>query len=254
MFSRLPVLPAFGALLLASAVLAPASAQESAASAFTPAQRAQIVAIVRQALKDDPSILEDAIDSIRRKAEDDRAATALSALHGRLGEIQAAPAYAVRGNPQGRVTVVEFYDPRCPYCRAMVGEVDRFLSRHPDARLVEKIVPVLGAGSTLDSRAIIAAGAQGKYDVMRRALMADTAPPSRERVAEIARANGLDTAKLQTDMDSPATSALIETNLAQAKAIGLDGTPTFIFGDAAVVPGAINAAQMDAFLAKAGKS
>ena len=229
---------------------APASQPET----FTPAQRTEVVQILRQALKEDPSILTDAISSLREKAERQKQDSALEAVRAHLHDLQTAPDYAVRGNPKGKITVVEFYDPRCSYCRAMIPEVDRFLARHPDVRLVEKVIPVLGSGSVLDTRAIFAASAQGKYGVMRQALMEDTTKPTMERVMELAKANGLDADRLKTDMSSTATVALITTNLDQGRAIGLDGTPTFIFGAAAVAPGALSADQMDAFLEQARKS
>ncbi|GBR04997.1 DsbA family protein [Gluconobacter cerinus] len=230
------------------------AASGSPSENFTPAQRAEVVQILRQALKEDPSILTDAIRSLREKAEQQKQDSALEAVKTHLHDLQTAPDYAVRGNPHGKITVVEFFDPRCSYCRAMMPEVDRFLARHPDVRLVEKVIPVLGSGSVLDSRAIFAASAQGKYDVMRQALMADTTKPTMERITELAKANGLDADRLKADMSSPATVALITTNLDQGRAINLDGTPTFIFGSAAVAPGALNEEQMEAFLEQARKS
>jgi len=221
---------------------------------FTPAQRAEIVGIMREALQNDPTILTDAIRSIREKAEEQKQDSTLAAVRAHQSELQTAPAFAIRGNPHGKITVVEFYDPRCSYCRSMMGEVDSFLNRHPDVRLVEKVVPVLGNNSVLDTRAIFAASMQGKYEAMRKALMEDTTKPSMERIAELAQANGIDAKKLAADMNSPQTITLINTNLDQGRSVGLDGTPTFIFGTAAVAPGALEPDQMDAFLDRARKA
>ena len=242
------------AVVAGMAFLVGGQALAAPATSFTPAQRAEIVGIMRDALQNDPSILTDAIRSIREKAEEQKQDSTLAAVKAHQSELQSAPDFAIRGNPHGKVTVVEFYDPRCSYCRSMMGEVDRFLTRHPDMRLVEKVVPVLGSNSVLDTRAIFAASAQGKYDVMRKALMEDTSKPSMERIVALAQANGLDAKKLTADMSSPQTVALITTNLDQGRAVGLDGTPTFIFGTAAVAPGALEADQMDAFLERARKA
>ncbi|MBS1090076.1 thioredoxin domain-containing protein [Gluconobacter sp. Dm-74] len=242
------------AVVAGMAFLVGGQALAAPVTSFTPAQRAEIVGIMRDALQNDPSILTDAIRSIREKAEEQKQDSTLAAVKAHQSELQSAPDFAIRGNPHGKVTVVEFYDPRCSYCRSMMGEVDRFLSRHPDVRLVEKVVPVLGSNSVLDTRAIFAASAQGKYDVMRKALMEDTTKPSMERIVALAQANGLDAKKLTADMSSPQTVALITTNLDQGRAVGLDGTPTFIFGTAAVAPGALEADQMDAFLERARKA
>ncbi|QDH17953.1 DsbA family protein [Swingsia samuiensis] len=220
---------------------------------FSPAQRAEIVEILRQALKEDPTILTDAIESLKTKAEQQKQANALSAVNSHWSELASAPIYAVRGNPYGKVSVIEFYDPRCSYCRAMAPQIDQFLAKHPDIRFVEKIVPVLGSSSVLDTRAIIAASAQGKYDVMRRALMQDTTRPTEDRILEVAKANGLDADRLKADMSSPTTVTAITTNLNQGHDIGLDGTPTFLFGRAVVAPGALTLDQMEGFLAQAKK-
>ncbi|EHH68945.1 DsbA family protein [Gluconobacter morbifer] len=241
------------AAVASSCLLWGGSAGAAPSSSFTPAQRTEIVNIVRQALLDDPTILTDAIHSLREKAETQKQDSVLAMVRQHKAELQTAPDFAIRGNAHGSVTIVEFLDPRCSYCRAMIPLVDRFLSRHPEVRLVEKLVPVLGSGSVLDTRAIFAASAQGKYGVMRQALMQDSTKPTTERVTQIAKANGLDVAKFTADMSSPQTVALITTNLDQGRTIGLDGTPTFIFGTAAVAPGALNEDQMDTLLERARK-
>nr|WP_294914611.1 DsbA family protein [uncultured Neokomagataea sp.] len=218
---------------------------------FTTEQRAEIVGIVRQALKEDPTILTDALRSLREQMAQQQQNTARDAVRQHWAALRDAPDYAVRGNPKGAVTVVEFLDPRCSYCRAMVPVVERFLVRHKDVRLVERLVPVLGKGSVLDTQAIQAASLQGKYDVLRQALMSDTVTPSVERVRQIAQANGIDADRLVKDMNSPAVITTIRSNLDLAQAIGLDGTPTFVFGTAVIAPGALNDMQMDTDLEQA---
>ncbi|GBR54183.1 hypothetical protein AA106555_1585 [Neokomagataea thailandica NBRC 106555] len=227
------------------------AADGGAAGHFSGEQRAEIVEILRQALKNDPSILGDALKSLREQMAEQQQNTALDAVRQHWAALRDAPDYAVRGNPKGAVTVVEFLDPRCSYCRAMIPVVDKFLERHKDVRLVERLVPVLGKGSVLDTQVIQAASLQGKYAVLRQALMGDTVTPSVERVRQVAQANGVDADRLIKDMSSPAVIAAIRSNLDLAQAIGLDGTPTFVFGTAVIAPGALSDLQMDANLEKA---
>jgi len=235
---------AFLALGLTASASVPAFAEP--ATSFTPQQRAEIVSILRQALKDDPSILSDAIVALRQGAQQKASDDALSHVKSDRERLQKGPDYTVRGNPNGDLTIVEFLDPRCGYCRSMVPVVDALLKADPKLRLVEKIVPVLSEKSVLDTQAIFAAALQGGYDKMKRALMQDTAPPTLDRIRQLATANGLSADRLVADMHASSVAAQINENLAEARLIGLDGTPTFVFGTNAIIPGAVSAEEMRA--------
>ncbi|GAJ28957.1 DsbA family protein [Acidomonas methanolica] len=237
--------PHLFAAIAALGLAAPAARAEPP-SGFTPAQRQEIVSILRDALKTDPTILGDAIIALRRDAEKNARSSALTALRDNRAALETGPAYTLRGNPSGDVTVVEFLDPRCGYCRAMVPVVDKLLAADSHVRLVEKVIPVLGEKSVLDAQAILAAARQGGYDKMKRALMLDKQEPSLDRVRAVASANGLDADKLVADIKDPGIARELNDNLALARAIGLDGTPTFIFGNSSVIPGAISLQNMQA--------
>lgn len=234
---------ALGLTMSASAALH-STADAAPAASFSPAQRTEIVTIMRDALKNDPTILSEAIVALRDGAQQKEADDALSHVRSDRDRLQHAPDYAVRGNPKGDLTIVEFFDPRCGYCRGMVPVVDALLKNDPKLRLVEKIVPVLSEKSVLDTQAILAAALQGGYEKMKRALMQDPAPPTLERIRQLATANGLNADRLASDMHASTISAQINDNLAQTRLVSLDGTPTFIFGTNAIVPGAISAAEM----------
>ena len=141
----------FAVLLLAAALLPwPGAARaDSAPPAFTAAQRAEIVAIVRDALKTDPSILRDAVMALQNDEQASKQAATQAAL-ARLGPaLVHTKGDPVGGNPDGDVTVVEFYDLRCPYCRRMLPIMADLLKRDPKIRVVYKDIPILGAPSTL---------------------------------------------------------------------------------------------------------
>jgi protein-disulfide isomerase len=239
--------------LLPGLTLCVASQQAHAADpVFSPAQRNAIIDIVRQALKSDPSILRDAVtvlnaDNETHEAEEQRNAIATQQrqLTANFGDPQA-------GNPSGDVTVVEFYDPRCPYCRKMLPEIDAMLKKDHGIRLVYKDIPVLGPASTMEARAIVAAQLQGGYQKMQAALMNDPAQPTADMISDIAREIGLDSAKLAHDMESPATSQKIKANLALSHALKITGTPTFVVGDQ-IIPGMVDVDGLEDAVTQARK-
>ena len=236
---------------VAFAVLLP-SAAFAADPVFSQAQHDEIIAIVRQALKADPSILRDAVVTLQADSEAREAAeqhTAIADKHQQLFNSFGDPE---AGNPSGDVTVVEFYDPRCPYCRKMLPGIEALLAKDHGIRLVYKDIPVLGPASTMESRAIVAAQKQGGYLKMQSGLMANPAQPSDEMIAEVARAAGLDADKLKADMASPATTARIKANLDLAHALKVTGTPTFVVGEQ-VIPGMVDASQLEDAVAQARK-
>jgi protein-disulfide isomerase len=146
-------------LLLALILMLPVVGSAGAAE-FTPAQRAEIVSIVRDALKQDPTILRDAVVALQAD-EGERSQAATRAAIGRTQLIQ--PGDPSVGDPNGDVTIVEFFDTRCPYCRKMEPVMDSFLAKDQKVRLVYKDLPILGPASVLGTKALLAAQTQGAY-------------------------------------------------------------------------------------------
>ncbi len=214
-------LHAFAAMLLA---VGPAAAQT-----FGPAQRQEIILVVKEALKADPSILRDALlalqaDDVRR--QDTVTRDVLALLAGKLVD----PADPVAGNPLADVTIVEFYDTRCPYCRRMMPTNAELLRIDPNVKIVFKDLPILGPASQLESRALLAAQRQGGYFKLQDAIMQNGGQPSRDTLRADADRVGLDGGRLMRDMDDPAIKARLETNVALAQQLGLQGTPALVVG------------------------
>jgi len=243
------------ALTLAGALAGPALAGDAAPppgrtpAALTPAQRAEVVAILRDALRGDPGILRDAMAALQ--ADDDRRrdgaqADVLALLAGKLVD----PADPVAGNPLAAVILVEFYDTRCPYCRRMMGVVDELLHTDPGVRVVFKDLPILGPASQLESRALLAAQRQGGYLRLQAAVMRAGAPPTRDTLQAEAERQGLDGAMLLRDMDDPAIKARLDANVALAQQIGLQGTPALVIGSR-LIPGAVDLVELRAAVAEA---
>jgi protein-disulfide isomerase len=221
------------------------------AAEFTPAQRAEIVTIVRQALKQDPSILRDAVTALQADdAQRDQAATraAIADAHDSL----VRPEDPVAGNPKGDVTIVEFFDTRCPYCRKMEPVMEQFLKEDHNVRLVLKDLPILGPASMLGSKALLAAQKQKGYEKMREAVMSlppDTTPAM---IQATAQRLGLDWTRMSRDMNDPTIEQRLNANLKLARVLGIQGTPALVVGTE-MVPGAVDMADLRKVVAQARK-
>ncbi len=237
------------ALLLTAALLfsAPAVAADPG---FTPEQRKQIIQIVREALKTDPSILRDAVMALRADQAAQDAADTKSRIGASQNALTASAGDPVAGNPNGDVTLVEFYDPRCPYCRRMLPAIQALIQHDPKLRVVYKDIPVLGPASVLETRAILAAQRQGGYEKMQQALMSNPAQPTDAMIRDTARSLGLDPVKLASDMNGPAVTHRIDANLALAHDLKVEGTPVWIVGDS-FIPGAVDQPALEAAIATA---
>jgi len=235
--------------LLLLALLLPTVAQ---AQAFSPPQRDEIVRIVRDALKSDPTILRDALVALQND-ESKRQDKVTSEVLGLLGPKLVDPADPVAGNPNGDVTVIEFYDTRCPYCRRMLPTMAQLLRADPKVRLVYKDWPILGPASQLESRALLAAQRQGGYFKLQDALMREGAAPTSETIRADAERLGLDGGQLLRDMDDPAIKARLDANLALAQQIGLQGTPALIIGQR-LIGGAMDLPELRQAIAEARRA
>lgn len=216
------------------------------ADQFTPAQRAEIVQIMRDALKQDPSILRDAIAAVQAD-EGNQQKAQIAASRAALED-----ADAVGGNPKGDVAIVEFFDTRCPYCRKLEPEMANLLATDHGVRLIYKDLPILGPASVLGSKALLAARNQGGYEKLRAAIMSAPPQTTEAMIRDLAVRLGLDWKRLQHDMDDPAIQARIDANLKLAQAIGVDGTPALVIGGD-LLPGAVDLAELQKAVAAARK-
>jgi protein-disulfide isomerase len=159
------------------------------------------------------------------------------------------PASPVGGNPSGDVTLVEFFDYRCTYCRRVVSSMRALLDEDRGLRVVFKELPVLGPDSVRAARAALASRKQARYVPFHFALMAadDLSP---EGIRAIAKAVGLDPNQLEADMAAAEVTAAIEANYALANQLGIEGTPAFVIGDQ-VIPGAVDKARLEQLIDEA---
>ena len=144
-------------------------------------------------------------------------------------QIFRSPGSFIAGNPKGNVSVVAFYDHNCPYCRH--GALAKLIADDAQVRLVLKELPLLGADSESVARVALAAMNQGKYFELYERLFAEPGRATEEKALRLAGALGLDTARLEKDMQAPSIDEVLAENKRLARSLGVRGVPFYLVGD-----------------------
>jgi protein-disulfide isomerase len=209
-----------------------------------PSDPAALEKFVHDYLLAHPEVIIESVQRFQVKQEELKAALAAKALVDRRQELAYAPASPVLGNPDGDVTVVEFFDYQCPYCKVMANnKFMETLEQDGNVRIVFKEYPILGPESEYAARAALAAHRQGKYREIHQAFMTFKGKMKNEDILKIAKDLGLDMDQLMTDMDSAEVIKEIDDNHALAAAVGISGTPAFIIDDV-LFPGAVEMSEI----------
>jgi protein-disulfide isomerase len=185
----------------------------------------------------------EALQALEARQAEAQAATAASVLTKERGILERDPNAPILGNPDGDVTIVEFFDYNCPYCKRAMPEVNALMAEDTNVRLVLREWPILSEGSAFAARAALASRQQGKYAEMHDALMTMRGKVEAEAVLRIAGEVGLDVEKLKIDMQSPEVEEHIATSMRLAEALGFNGTPSFVVGDQ-LIPGFVEKPQL----------
>jgi protein-disulfide isomerase len=185
--------------------------------------------VVHDYLLKNPEIIVEAMKRYQANESEREIARIREGAKKNEAELYREPDPMIAGNPNGDVTMVEFFDYQCAYCKKVRDELVQLLKDDPKLRLVLKEFPILSRESELASRAAIAAQEQGKYWPMHLALLGsdDLSEPS---IFAIAKQAGLDVERLKRDMTNPKVQARLERNMKLAKAMSVEATPTFIIG------------------------
>ena len=252
LLSLAAILPTASARAQSQSIPGQSAMPQSSAGVFTAQQRQAIVDIVRQALKSDPSILRDAVEAMQAEEGARQEAATSAAIASSQQALLHTQGDPVGGNPNGDVTLVEFFDVRCPYCRRMLPVLAELLRRDHNIRLVYKDIPILGPASVLGTRAELAAQKQGGYQKMHDALMAGTPDIDESVVQSAAQRTGLNWPQLQRDMNDPTVQARIDANLQLARTLQVQGTPAYVVGDE-MLPGAVALADLQEAVGAARK-
>jgi protein-disulfide isomerase len=159
------------------------------------------------------------------KAELEKASSAAAA--GKVRDLFQDPGTPVLGNPDGDVTIIEFFDYQCPYCKAAETRIMDLLESDGNIRLVIKDFPILGPDSRAAARAALASRKQGKYEDFHKALMGHRGQLKTETMFKIAKSVGLDMDRLRKDMDDPEIADQIMENFNLARSLKVSVTPGF---------------------------
>ena len=216
--------------------LALATAQPAAA--FDPAQmsdaeKAAFGTAVRAYLMENPEVLMEAIGVLEQRQQEEAVANDLALLETNRDAILNDPNSWVGGNPDGDITLVEFVDYRCGYCRKAHDEVAELVKSDGNIRFVLKEFPILGEKSLTSSRFAIAArmvAGDEAYKQMHDALIALRGNATAENLTALANDLGLDGAAIAARAETPEVTAIIEENHALANRLQINGTPTFVIG------------------------
>ena len=201
------------------------------ASEFNDGQRREIETIIKDYLLANPEILQEAAQALeqrQKQAEDEQRQVGLVK---NADQIFRNKADFVAGNPKGNVTMVEFFDYNCPWCKKDFPDVMALIDADKDLKVVFKEFPILGPDSEYAAKAAIAAGKQRKYLEMHKAMYQHEGKVTKESVDEIAIGIGLDMDHLRKDIDDPETAGIIARNRELAQALAINGTPAFIIDD-----------------------
>lgn len=226
----------------------------AAAAEFTDAQKAEIEKIVGEYIEKNPEFIADYLrrnpeilielsDILRARQIAQEQEAKSYTLKAHRDKIERHPMTPVTGNPEGDVTLVEFFDYNCPYCKKAFKDVAALEGEDPDLRIVWKEFPILGPVSRYAARVAMAADRQGKYMAFHTAAMTGARLASEEQVLKIAEEAGLNIEQLRKDMQDPAIEAYLDETIQLANALGINGTPAFVVGNE-VISGAISKADM----------
>lgn len=206
----------------------------SVAAEMSPTEQANIEKVVHQYLVSHPEILIEMSNALRAKQETQQAETDKELLKQHANQLFKQADDPVAGNPQGSLTIVEFVDYNCGYCKRSAPLVQELLKKDKEIRYIYKEFPILSDTSVYASKAALAVNAlyPAKYEAFHNALMAHQgALKTNDDVVSIAKSLGLDWSKISTKANDPAIDKKIAMNHAMAQTLNITGTPAFIIGD-----------------------
>lgn len=209
-------------------------------------------AAIERYIRAHPEVIVQSLQAMDAKREAEQKERQKTALATKQNELLHDPASPVSGNPKGEITLVEFYDYRCGYCKKAASAVTELQKVDSRVRVVYKDFPILGEPSELAAKAALASQAQGKHQAFHEALLASHADMTKESILKIAVNVGLNTKRLEADMADPKWQVVIDKNRALARELGISGTPGFIVGNE-LVPGWLDLNGLKELIARAGQ-
>ncbi|MGO1074692.1 DsbA family protein [Inquilinus sp. CA228] len=226
------------AVLAAVAVASPSVWAQQSTPAVDPIQKEAIEQVVRDYIRAHPEIVVEALDAYQAKKDEEERSAQAKTLTSRADELFRSASSPVIGNAQGDVTLVEFFDYQCGYCKRAQPDLERLVKQDGGLKVVLKEFPILGPASVTAARASLAAQMQGKYLDFHTKMMGLKGQLTDEVIYDTAKQVGLDVDKLKQDMNDPSVVAELRANMDLAEALGVRGTPAFVINDQ-IIPGAV---------------
>ena len=212
------------------------------AASLASADRAAIEQVVREYILSHPEVLPEAMENLRRRES-------AKQLTGVKGDVEKPFPGAVLGNPDGKVTLVEFTDFACGYCKQSVEDVDALIAANKDLRVVIRELPILSPESELAARWGLAAAEQGKYGPFHRAMFA-AGRPSQSTIEAVDASIGMDLDRARKFITDPRVDAELSRNLELARQLGFNGTPSWVVGEE-ILAGAVGKDELARAIAAA---
>lgn len=226
---------AFAALLVA---IAAGPARLHAEPVFSDDQKTAIEEIVRDYLIRNPEVIGEVMSALEKKRLAEEESQAQTALKENRDALERSALSFVAGNPDGDVTLVEFFDYNCGYCRQALADLQDLIKTDPNLRVVLKEFPILKQESLEAAKVSIAALRQGKYMEFHVAMLQSPGLADMERALSVAKKIGLDMDRVKADIASPDILEPVRESYRLAETLGLNGTPAYVIGDY-VVAGAV---------------
>ncbi len=231
------------AALMLSVSAAPTVAQ---APALNDAQQKAVREIIKDYLMKNPEVIQEALGELDRRQKEMERQARLKITQDKAGPLFTAKHNVAFGNPNGDVTLIEFFDYNCGFCKRALGDLQKIMADDKNVRIIVKDFPVLGQGSVEAASVALAARLQlapEKIWQFHQKLLSTRGQIGRQQALDAAREAGADIARLQKDMDSAPVRSAIEENIQLADALGLTGTPSYVIGDEIVV-GAVGFSEL----------
>jgi protein-disulfide isomerase len=228
------MLTAFRRLTLPLALTLAAPALAFDVEAMTDAERTAFRAEIRAYLLENPEVLMEAIGVLDQREQEAQANADVAMLSQLAPQIYEDGVSFVGGNPDGDVTVVEFFDYRCGFCKRAFNEVEELVETDGNIRIIFKEFPILGEASVMASQFAIAAlqvHGDDAYKAIHDTLMTFDGDITLGSLTEVAETLGIDATPIVDHMGSPEVAAVISANYALAQQMAINGTPTFVMGD-----------------------
>jgi protein-disulfide isomerase len=209
-----------------------------AADEFSASQKSEIETIVKNYIVKNPEILRDAIDELENRAKAAEADARSKLVSDVQGPLYTSPYQAIIGNPSGKLTLIEFFDYNCGYCKKMLPDIARLMKDEPDLRVILRDYPILSDSSVEAAQVAAAVRNQfkgEKFWEFHQKLLGSHGPVGKTQALAVAQALGADMDKIGKDMNAPSVKEGLDESDRLGRDLALNGTPSYVVGDEVVV-------------------